>query len=105
MLDLVIEIPEGVYPALLVVISAIGIDLVFGVLTSIKNKEFDIRTLPQFLVTGVLPYVGGLLVLAVAAERIGMFYYELFVGVSGLVVAKYVADLKDKVFELFGIGE
>lgn len=40
------------------------LDLLLGIILSIKQGNFDVRKLPQFLTSGVLPYVGSLMMLA-----------------------------------------
>ena len=99
-MDWIIELPQAVGPALVMVLAAIGLDFVFGIMVGLKDKTFDVRLLPQFIVSGVLPYVGGLIFLAIAAEKVGLMYQEIFLSVAGLIAIKYVADLKDKITKL-----
>ena len=102
-MDWMIEMPNEVIPALRVVLGAITIDLFLGVLIALRNQKLDVRKLPQFLISGVIPYAGGLIVLAVAAEIIGNGYDVMFLGIAGMVLLKYIADVKDKIIKLFQI--
>jgi len=95
----------NVWNALLVVIVGILVDAVLGVICTFKkeNENFDLRKLPQFVATNVFPYVGGLLVLAVVAEYVGRPYDTIFYPIAVAVLAKYVAEIKDKLGNLFGV--
>ena len=94
-----------VWNALLIVVVAIVLDAVIGALTTLKSgmAAFDIRMLPQFVATNIFPYVGGLVVLALVAEFIGNPYDAIFYPVAAAVAVKYIAEIKDKVYVLFGI--
>lgn len=94
--------PEsGVWWSLLIVTAIIAADTVFGILLGVKNKEFDVRILPQFLITGVLPFLGSLLILAFLAFFINPFE-GIFYSAAVFIVAKYVGDLLEKFKLLFG---
>lgn len=76
-------------------------DAILGVLVSFKNGEFDIRMLPKFLARNLLPYVGGLLLLALlspVSEEIS----SLFFMVAATVGVKFLAEIKDKIMAIFG---
>jgi hypothetical protein len=82
------------------VLGIIMLDTLLGIITSISNKQFDIRKLPQFLQTSILPYVGGLTILA-------LFSYDstikpLFYAAATATTAKYIAEIKDKISNIFG---
>lgn len=94
-----------VWGAMFVVVSLIIADALFGMITAIKHKEFDIRMVPEFVASNVFPFVGGLAVLAAMVQFVGKPYDVLFYTVAVLVAAKYLAELKDKVFDLFEVGE
>ena len=94
--------PEsGVWWSLLIVTAIIAADTVFGILLGVKNKEFDVRLLPQFLITGVLPFLGSLLILAFLAYFINPFE-GMFYTAAVFIVAKYLGDLLEKFKLLFG---
>ena len=101
-MDWIIELPQAIGPALVMVLAAIGLDFVFGIMVGLKDKTFDVRLLPQFIVSGVIPYVGGLIFLAIAAQQVGLMYKEVFLSVAGLIAMKYTAELKDKITKLIG---
>ena len=100
-MDFAIALPTQVIPALIVVLTAIMVDVVFGVMLHLINGTFDFRLMSKFMCSDILPYVGGLLVLAVAAELVGVAYRELFFVVAGLILFKFVPDIKDKLLLIF----
>lgn len=96
--------PEtGVWWSLVVVAIAIAIDTVLGILLGLKNQQLDLRLLPQFLFTGVLPFIGGLLVLAILAYYIEVPFAGMFYAAAATIAAKYAADVWDKLKLLFGV--
>lgn len=90
--------------AFVVVTGAIVLDAVLGAIKAIvkKDETFDIRILPGFLANGVLPYVGGLALLAAAAQVIGGEFEVLFFTAAAATTAKYLVTIKDKIAALFG---
>ena len=100
-LNFILELP--VFTALLIVLAAILVKTCFGIILAIKEKEFDVRKLPQFLATNVVPYIGGMAILAYVAHLAGGPFGYLFYAVALAVLAKYLAEIKDKVQQLFGI--
>lgn len=100
-LEFLLELP--VITALLIIVAAIFVDALFGVFKSFQDGTFDIRKLPRFLATNILPYVGGLIVLAVVARYIGRPFEYIFYAVAMAVLAKYLAEIIDKIKSLFGI--
>lgn len=90
--------------ALIVVLVAILVNTLLGVFLAVREGTFDIRILPQFLATSVLPYVGGLIVLAIAAGSAGAPFVVMFYAVAVAVLLMYVAKIKDKINALFGIS-
>lgn len=107
MLDIsVLGIPgKGVAWAFLIVAAAIVIDTVLGAIKAAKSDydSFDFRRLPKFLGTGILPYIGGLGILAIAAEVIGEPFAALFYAAAAATTAKYITDIKDKLSNILGI--
>ena len=83
------------------VLALILVNLVLGVLFSIKTSTFDVRKLPQFLETNLLPYIGGLLVLALFSNM-DPTLSVLFFTISAAVYAKFLANIKDQLVQLFG---
>lgn len=75
------------------------IDLLLGIFLSMKQGNFDVRKLPQFLTSGVLPYVGSLLMLALFVGSIPAIA-AVFYSSAASVVAKFMVDIKDKLSEL-----
>ncbi|TGE33307.1 hypothetical protein [Desulfosporosinus sp. Sb-LF] len=88
------------FTTLLAVLSLILADSVFGVLVSLRNGDFNLSKLPRFVETSLLPYIGGLLVLA-------LFSYSntalgaLFFTTTTTVTAKFLADIVTKATQLF----
>ena len=91
----------GVWQSLLFVAAAIALDTLLGVLLGIKTKTFDLALLPQFLMTGVLPYLGGLLILAVLGNFIGVPFLGFFFTSAVFIAGKYVRDLVEKIRLIF----
>ena len=83
------------------VLGLILANLVLGVLLAIKTNTFDVRKLPQFLETNLLPYIGGLLVLALFSNMDPTLSI-LFFTISAAVYAKFLANIKDQLVQLFG---
>jgi hypothetical protein len=82
------------------VLTLIIIKTVLTWIIAFKIDEFDIREAPRFLITNVLPYVAGLLVLAVPSiwlPEIKILYFSIVTVVS----AKYLAEIKDRIIYLF----
>lgn len=75
------------------------LDLLLGILLSIKQGNFDVRKLPQFLMRNVFPYMGSLLMLVVFVESIPAIA-AIFYTSAATVVAKFLVDIKDKLSQL-----
>lgn len=103
--DFILEL--SVWRAMMVVIIVILADTVLGILKTFRPGEvdFDIRKLPQFLANNVLPYAGGLIVLALVANFVGEAFEQIFYVVAVLVIIKYTAEVIDKVKILFGLDK
>ena len=83
-------------------------NFLLGVIISIKVGDFDIQKLPQFLRTGILYYVGSLLVLAGTACLAGNYstiIWSIFAAAAVAVASKYIAEIKEKVLQIFGVLE
>ena len=95
MADLTFAVAPEVIKALILALGVIVADALLGLVRAISRGEFDVRMLPRFLRTNVLPYAGGLLVLAVFS----MFIEEIkaiLLTSTGFVVAKFLAEILDK---------
>lgn len=89
------------FKSLLLVLSSILLDFIFGVLVSIRRRTFSLSKLPQFLVTNFLPYVVGLVVLACLSSYFSPLEY-LYYFMVALVTAKFSKEaLIDKIKQLF----
>lgn len=87
--------------SLLVSLGFIFLDFIFGVFLSIKKGTFNIDKLPQFISTNVLPYMGGLIILALFANYMNQFQ-AVFVFLTAMVDAKFGKEaLIDKIKEWF----
>jgi hypothetical protein len=98
-----IALNNGIGAALIVVIVAIILDAVFGIIKAIIGSEFDLRKLPQFIATGVLPYLGGVSILAAAAHFVGTPFVEIFYVAVAAIATKYIMDLKDKIKSMYSV--
>ena len=82
------------------VLGMIVLDTLLGIIVSISKKEFDVRQLPRFLQTSILPYVGGLTILAIFSYNDTI--KPLFYAAATATTAKYIAEIKDKISKMFG---
>jgi hypothetical protein len=98
-------LPESIICVFIVVVVAIILDVILGAIKAAKDDfdAFNLRTLPKFLASGILPYVGGLGILALAAQFVGDPFTALFYASAAAVTAKYVAEIKDKLEWIFGV--
>lgn len=75
-------------------------DFVFGVFVSLRNGNFRFSKLPQFIQTSLLPFAGGLFVLALFSKvngELGALYFTI----AATVTAKFLADIVSKANQLF----
>lgn len=84
---------------LLAALSVIFIDTLLGIVKAIAAGDFDLRYLPKFLQTALLPYVGSLLILAVFAVLVAEIK-ALLMASAAFVIAKFLAEIKDKLSDL-----
>ena len=75
-------------------------DFIFGVLLSLRNKNFSFSKLPQFVETSLVPYIGGLLVLALFSN-VNTELGALFFTIAATITAKFLADIVTKAGQLF----
>lgn len=97
-----LNLSQEVIATVLAVLGLILVDALLGVVLAISKNQFDVQKFPQFLKTNVLPYVGGLLILAMAAGNPQM--KALFLASAAATAIKFIAEIKDKVVALFGPG-
>ena len=95
----------SVWNVLMVVIAAIVLDAVLGILVTFKPDEenFDVREFPRFIATSIFPFVGGLAAVALTADRVGQPFDSLFYVFAVPVLAKFIAEIKDKFSKLFEV--
>jgi energy-coupling factor transporter transmembrane protein EcfT len=95
-------IDSTILNSLLVVLASILLDMLMGVCIAIKTGTFSLSKLPKFLASNVVPYIGGLIILAVFANYVSEMEYLFYAGV-GLVTVKFSKEaLVDKLTTLFG---
>ncbi|WP_088225599.1 hypothetical protein [Desulfosporosinus sp. FKB] len=75
-------------------------DFIFGVLLSLRNSNFSFSKLPQFVETSLVPYIGGLLVLAVFSN-VNAELGTLFFTIAATISVKFLADIVTKAGQLF----
>lgn len=95
----------GIFTSLGAILAIITLHTLLGIILSIKAVKFDVRKLPQFLATNVLPYMGGLLVLALAVLFAGEYSVQIaaiFYAAAAATATKFIAEIKDKVVQIFG---
>ena len=93
-------ISPKVLVALETVLGLILADFIFGVLLSLRNGNFSFSKLPRFVETSLVPYIGGLLVLAlfsIVNTELG----ALFFTIAATITAKFLADIVSKASQLF----
>ncbi len=91
------QIPAQMIQALLTVIGLICLDTILGWIKAVVNREWDWKKICQFLQTSVLPYIGGLLALAVLAliqpDSMMVVFYTSVAAVN----VKLIADIIGKI--------
>ncbi|WP_334111139.1 hypothetical protein [Thermodesulfitimonas autotrophica] len=95
--------------ALVFVLALVIVNVVLGILIALRDGVFDVRRLPGFLKTEILPYYLGLLALAGLAmveDLQGFGTGPLAWAVIILYATRTVfGEIKDKVVVLFGFSE
>jgi hypothetical protein len=82
------------------VLALVLADFIFGILVSLRAGTFSASKLPQFIQTSLLPYSGGLLVLAMFSGT-NTALVALFFTTAATVTVKFVADIVAKATQLF----
>lgn len=94
-------IDANILNSLLVALGSIVLDMLLGVGMGIKSGTFSLSKLPKFLASNVVPYIGGLIILAVFANYFSEMEYLFYAGVA-LVTVKFSKEaLLDKLTALF----
>jgi hypothetical protein len=75
-------------------------DFILGVMDSLRGGTFQFSKLAQFMETSLVPYLGGLLVLAFFSS-VNTELSVLFFGIAATISAKFLADITAKVGQLF----
>ncbi|KLU63438.1 hypothetical protein CEB3_c02010 [Peptococcaceae bacterium CEB3] len=91
---------ENVLITLETVLALVLADFVLGVLVSLKQGTFNLSKLPRFVETSLIPYIGGLLVLALFSKT-NAELGALFFTIAATITAKFLADIVAKVSQLF----
>ena len=84
---------------LLAALSVIVIDTLLGIVRAVAAGDFDVRYLPKFMQTALLPYVGSMLILAVFSVFIAEIKALLMIS-AGFVIPKFLAEIKDKMKDM-----
>jgi hypothetical protein len=95
--------------SLLAILTLIIVDTILGILISFKRKQFDLSLVPLFLASNVLPYMGGLIVLALLSvylslldPDLGSLLEYLYYTAAATVGLKFSKEaLLDKIKQLF----
>lgn len=96
-----IFLPEVFY-SLGVILALIMLDVGLGILLAIVTSTWSWQKFPSFLRQNVLPYVGGLLLLALFAAKPEV--KAVFLVSAAATTTKFLADIKTKGSRLLGSG-
>jgi heme A synthase len=91
------QIPSQMIQAILITVGLICLDTLLGWIKALANHEWDWRKVCQFLQTSVLPYIGGLLALAVLALLQPDSMTAVFYASTAAADVKLVADIVSKI--------
>lgn len=98
---MIVALDMAVVWALVAVIILIALDTLLGWLIAFSRGEFDLRRAPQFLRTNILPYVGSLMLLAIASMTLAEIK-AIFYPAAAAAAAAFMVDIKDKLTSIFG---
>ncbi|GEM_PF-6364273 len=98
---MILELNSEMWHAFSAVTILVLADVLLGIILAIRFQRFDLRQLPKFLQTGVLPVLGSLLVAGSAAMVVEEMLVLFYAAVASATV-KYLADIKDKLTAIFG---
>lgn len=100
-MDFLANIDNSIILGIKICLIAILGDAMIGWLIAYLKGEFDIRKVPQFLKTNILPYIGSLFILGLLAT-LDSIYLPVFAGVVIFITGKFsIEALKDKVYDYF----
>lgn len=100
-MDFLTSIDSSIILGIKICLIAIIGDAMVGWLIAYLEGEFDVRKVPQFLKTNVLPYIGSLFILGFLAT-LDFVYLPVFAGVVIFITGKFsIEALKDKVYDYF----
>lgn len=99
--------------SLTAILTIICLDTVLGILIGFKDGTFTLSKLPEFLSKNVLPYMGGLSVIAIMAVYVnqvdpstGAIIEGIYYTASATVALKFTKEaLLDKTRQLFSTPE
>jgi len=98
-MDFLTSIDSSIILGIKICLIAIMGDAMIGWLIAYLKGEFDVRKMPQFLKTNILPYIGSLLIFAVIAT-LDPAYLFVFTGLVVFITGKFsVEALKDKIYD------
>lgn len=99
---MVINLDPKILWTLLGVLTLIVVKTLLTWIIAWRDEKFDIREAPRFVVTQVLPYMAGLLVLALPS----IWHPDLlaiYLAGAAVVALKYLAEIKDRFQALFDV--
>jgi len=97
-MDFLTNIDSSIILGIKICLIAIMGDAMVGWLIAYLKGEFDIRKVPQFLKTNILPYIGSLFIFGFLAT-LDSAYLPVFTGVVIFITGKFsIEALKDKVY-------
>lgn len=100
-MDFLTSIDSSIILGIKICLTAIIGDAMIGWLIAYLKGEFDVRKVPQFLKTNVLPYVGSLFILGFLVT-LDSAYLPVFAGVVIFITGKFsIEALKDKIYDYF----
>lgn len=100
-MDFLTNIDTNIILGIKICLIAILGDTAVTWLLAFIEGEFDIRKAPQFIKTNVLPYIGGLLIVAILAIT-DVNYMPVFIAITSIITAKFgVEIIKDKLIAYF----
>jgi hypothetical protein len=93
-------IAPAILTALATALGLVILDTLLGVLIALKTSTFSFAKLPEFMETSFVPYVGGLILIALFSSFPGMS--ATFFTIAASIGVKFMADILSKINALFG---
>lgn len=94
-----LHLSSSLVDPLLSVLILIGVDVLAGILVSISKATFNLSKIGSFIVSSILPYVGGLVLLGVLAMNNPAFAAAFTVSCAA-ADAKFLGDVYGKLAAL-----